>query len=157
MDKRINKYNLIQIGLWLVTIMISFIIIIIDKSEKQYRLLTYVFYFCYLIVPVISTAIQLKYYRIENENNYYMIIFIGIIILLSIMSINFINSVRDEGKIIAIISLIVLMAYNVFAIFYYRYKQNFKTYKNLTIIAILSLYLFIGLGIYITWYYSIIW
>lgn len=156
-----KKYHIVQTIIWAITIISLFVIIIINKSEKEYRYFTYIFYSGYMIVPLLLTLSQIYfYYRFDiGDNSIYAIIpFVSKIILLLFAMISFIDALKLTGKIIIFSVIILICLYNLYAIYILRkkgYKLNLFTI--LTVISLLLLFAFLIVGVYVSWNYSVKW
>lgn len=159
MDKK--KWQITSTLVWLITIILLFVVIIIDRSAKLDKILIIIFYGGYLVVPIVMTILQLYYYQKLNINDksiYSIVPFISKIILVSFGLISFVFSLNSQGKKVILITIAIIIFYNILSIYLtLKRKFNFKHYQLLLIISLLSVVIFLVIGFIVSWKYSIRW
>ena len=158
---RIN--NLIQLGMWIFAFVGLIIIILIPKeSEKLLNNLYYAFIILLLIIPLILcgyNALNFALNGIEKKEAYVILPLIGLNLFTLLSLIYFIGSVTTKGKIYMVLGMLGCFLIGLGSAYY---LMKVKKYNNrhhvLILIANFIFYLaYFGLGVYVSYYYSLNW
>jgi hypothetical protein len=158
-----NKFkllNIIQLGLWIISIIGLLTIILIPKNEALLNFLFFVFIILFVIMPIILVVFNLIAYRIYEPkiNNAYIIMpFVGLSFMTLLSLIYFLTSINKSGKIQMLLIIIVVLLFNLYSIWYLIKQKDYLFIRHAILLGIgLLIFLLTFFGsVYISYYNSI--
>lgn len=147
---------------WILTLIGLFVIIVVPKNELWYKILFFVFVLLFFIVPIVLLLMPALYYIKQDcrpKPFVGSIPFGGLIGIELLMLIYFYASLNALGKLIMALALVTVFLYHVGSVIVLEKNKTFyaKWYAILIGIAGILFIAFIGVGIYASFYYSILW